>query len=43
MKNALKYKIWLKKKLIQLSRGFLLAGEQMKKRKHIPPTACFST
>jgi len=25
-------------KLIELSRGFLLADEQMKKRKHIPPT-----
>ena len=35
--NALKYKIWLKKK-VNLSRGFSLAGEQMKKRKHIAPT-----
>jgi len=31
MKNALKYKIWLTKKKIELPRGFLLAGEQMKK------------
>ena len=27
-----------KKKVIELSRGFLLAGEQMKKQNHIAPT-----